>query len=354
MTGKLALSADPISSFGLVSMPTSRTAARCSSFRAGEAHDVSSLAFMGQVVDVFAIFPQGHTLIVMAPIVLITDTVGIADEEGANLLLNAEVDDFSRGFVPQVTNTPLSSAALLILRSLQFLPATRILFAPRLRPSNLPQLLASLVFERANPASGDDHGRPGAGGHGGKVDLTKIHRRLDRARSFFCLWYLDGDMQLEAVIPDQAARPAVFKEINGQHQGRTILAHWQHHTPMLTRDGLRGPLDRIKAFGAPGILHLHLRVCLPEFVRGFDVGKEGGYHYLNRLAMQFKTSFGGFLQRVSSGPLRMADAGRFVRFHTRVPDLCCLHLSRFAALELPGREMIQLVDFHRFHGTIVP
>ena len=123
---------------------------------------------------------------------------------------------------------------------------------------------------------------------------------------------------------------------------------------MLTRDSLRGPLDWIEVFGSPGILHLHLRMALTQFVRGFDSGEEGGDHYLNRLAMQRETPFGRFLQSVSSRPLHMVGPCGFVRFHTRIPDLRCLHLGRFAALELFVRQVIELVDSHRFHGTSVP
>lgn len=60
-----------------------------------------------------------------------------------------------------------------------------------------------------------------------------------------------------------------------------------------------------------------------------------------------------FLQSISSRPLRMSKTGHFVRFHTRVPDLRGFHLSSLPALELLVRQLIQLVDFHRIHGTFV-
>lgn len=164
--GKLADAARPISSLGLVFVPTRRTPARCSSFRTGEAHDVSSFAFVSQVVDVLAIFPQGHTLIMVSAIVLVADPMRVANEEGPNLLFDTEVDHFTSGFVPQVTNTPLGATALLVPGSLQLLPTPRILFAPGLLPGKLAELLPSLAFERTDAAPGDDHGSPGVGGHG--------------------------------------------------------------------------------------------------------------------------------------------------------------------------------------------
>lgn len=51
--------ADPISTIGLLFMPTARTPATGSSFGAGEAQDVSLFGFVGEIV-VFPVFPQGH------------------------------------------------------------------------------------------------------------------------------------------------------------------------------------------------------------------------------------------------------------------------------------------------------
>jgi hypothetical protein len=303
MPGKLALAAYPISAFGFVFVPTCRTPARCTSFGAGEAHDVSGCAFVGQVGDVFAIFPQGHALIVVPAFVLIADTVRIANEEGSDLLLNTEVDYFAGGFVPQVTNTPLGPATLLVFGMLQTLPATGILLAPGLLLRNLAQLLASLTLERTNAAPGDDHGLTGVGGHGCQVDLAQVHGGLDRARSFFCLWYFYAHVQLKTMVPDQATGPAVFGQGNGQDQRWTTFAHRQDHTTTLFGDSLSRPLDRVEAFGPPGIFHLHLGMSMAEFFRGLDVGKKCAYYHLNRLAVQCKLPpFGGFLQLVSSGP----------------------------------------------------
>ncbi len=131
-----ANSACPISSLGLVFMPTHRTPARCASFRAGEAHDVGSFGFVGEIVDIFTIFPQGHPLVVVSAIIPIAHPMRIADEERTDLVLNAEVDDLSGGLMPQIADTPLSPTALLVLSPLQFLPSARILLATRLLLSN--------------------------------------------------------------------------------------------------------------------------------------------------------------------------------------------------------------------------
>lgn len=45
----------------------------------------------------------------------------------------------------------------------------------------------------------------------------------------------------------------------------------------------------------------------------------------------------------------MVETSSLVRLHTSIPDLCCLHLGRFALLELFLGHRIQLVDFYRVH-----
>src|ERR1700757_3177917 len=209
------------------------------------------------------------------------------------------------------------------------------------------------MFERADTAPGDDHGSSCVGGDSRQVDLAEVYGRLGGAWSLLRLWYLHADVQLKAVIPDQAACPAVFRQINGQHQRWTTLSHWQDHPAMFTRDGLRRPLDRIEVFRAPGVLHLHLGVSPAKLASRLDVGEESGDDHLDRLTMQRETPFCRFLQNITSRPFRMAGAGGLVRFQTGVPYLRCLHLSSLAALELAVRQVMQLVDFHRFHDTIV-
>jgi hypothetical protein len=70
----------PISSLGLVCTPTARTPARCSSFGAGEAQDMGLFGFVAEIVDVLAIFPQGHTLIVISATVPVAYPMRVANE----------------------------------------------------------------------------------------------------------------------------------------------------------------------------------------------------------------------------------------------------------------------------------
>ena len=102
--GKATSLTCPISSFGLVFMSTCRTLATRSSFRASEAHDVGLLRFVGQVVDILAVFPQGHTLVVVTARISVADPMGIADEERTDFLFLAEGNHGSGGFVSHITN----------------------------------------------------------------------------------------------------------------------------------------------------------------------------------------------------------------------------------------------------------
>ena len=103
VTSETADLACPISAFGLLLMPTSGTLTRGSSFRASKARDMSLFRFVGEIVDILAVFPQSHALIVVSAIVTVAHAMRIADEERSHLLLNTEVDDLASGFVPTIT-----------------------------------------------------------------------------------------------------------------------------------------------------------------------------------------------------------------------------------------------------------
>ena len=77
---KAALAAHPISVLGFMFMPTSGTPATGSSFEVGEARDVSLFGFVADVVDVFAILPVAHALVVMLATILVADPMRIACE----------------------------------------------------------------------------------------------------------------------------------------------------------------------------------------------------------------------------------------------------------------------------------
>ena len=114
MSLETTLLTGPLPIARLVLMPTGRTPAAGSSFGAGEARHVSLFAFVREIIHVFAIFPQGHALVVVSPVILMTDPMGITNEERSNLFFYAEVNHLSRGFMAQITDTTLCAAALFV------------------------------------------------------------------------------------------------------------------------------------------------------------------------------------------------------------------------------------------------
>ena len=285
MPAKPADTARPRSALRLVTMPTYRTPAACASFGAGEAHDVRLCGFVGEVVDVFPVFPQGHALVMMPRSHVVAHAMGIANEERSYFLLHTEVDHLSGRLMPQITDAPFSTSALLVLRSLQVLPTARILLAPGLLFCDLPQVPIPLPFERADAASGDDQRLAGTGRDSGQVYLAQIYGSLYRSRSVTCLRHFYAYMQFKAVVPHQRSRPTVLRQIKRQNKRWPASAHRQDHTPVFSTHGLSRPMDRIEALGSPGIFHLHVRMLFAQFACRLDGAREGTKDGLHRLAM---------------------------------------------------------------------
>jgi len=254
MAAKPTDPAYPISAFGLMFMPAYRTPATCSSFRAGQALDVGLFCFVGEVVDVLAIFPSSHTLIVMPAIISIAYPMRIANEERTNFVFNTEVDHLAGGLVSMVTNTPFHPLALLVFSTLELLPSTRILLAPGLLPGNLSQVSVPLPLERADTTPGDNQGFAGSGGDSSQVDFAKVYGRLTLTGGVLNLWDFYAHMQLKASVPDQRTGPALLWQIKRQYQRGMTFAHWQDHPSFFLAHSLSRPLDGVEAFFSPGIL----------------------------------------------------------------------------------------------------
>src|SRR5258708_24743195 len=199
-----AFSACPISSLGVVFVLVYRRLATCASFRASEAHDASLFGFVGEVVDILAVFPQGHPLVVVTARIAVADPMGIANEERSNLMFLAEGDHFAGGFVAQIADTPFCSCLDLVLGSLQLSPSSRMRLASGLLFRQLAKLLGSLSLERPNATACDNHGLPCVGRDGCQVDFTQIDCCVNRSWCFFGFLRLNTDIQLKAIVPDQA------------------------------------------------------------------------------------------------------------------------------------------------------
>lgn len=346
---KSALFAMPLPVFRLVLLATSGTLARCSSFGASEAQDMGLFAFVGEVVDITTIFPQGHALVVMSPAVAATNAMRIADEERTDLVGNTEVDDLPCRFMAQITDPSLRAAALLVLGTVQFLPASRVLLASGVLLGDLAQVLVALSLERSNTAPRDNQRLPCIRRHRRQVNFSEIDGGMDVPRGVLLLLDLDAHMQFKPAVPDEGHRPALLWKSNGQNKSGTPAPHWKHHTPVFLGERLCRPRDRIVAFRFVGVAHLQVRMGLPQVFCGIDVGKKGVDNHLNRLTVQGKAAFGRFLQFVSSRPTGMLHACRCVQCQTAIPHLGRFHLSSAQASKLGRRQAIQLVDFDGVH-----
>jgi hypothetical protein len=127
VASKAAGAARPIAVLGLVTMPTAGTLARCASFGAGKARDMGSFGFVREVIDILAVFPQGHPLVVMASGIPIAHAMRIADEEGTYFVLDAEINDLPSGLVQHISDTSLGPLTDFVLGALQLLlPLVRL------------------------------------------------------------------------------------------------------------------------------------------------------------------------------------------------------------------------------------
>ncbi len=341
----------PISAFGLLFMPTARTLATGSSFGASEARDVSLFRFVTQIVNIFAVFPQRHALIVVATSITSADTVRIADEEASYLMLNTEINHPSRGFVSHVPNTSFRTSAYCMLGMLQLLPTTGIFLATGLLPGNLAQSLMALPLEATNAPSSDDQCLACVRADGREMDFTKVYGRMNLTRSLLCLWNFYADMQLKAMVPDQGTCPALGRQVNGKHKRRPSFAHWQNNPSRLFADSLSRPHRRIEPLGFPGILHLG--VGRLELSCGLHIGQESMDDQLHGLTMQGKLALGGLLQLMASRPFGMRLTCLFVGFHAQVPDGCRLLLGAFQSVKLPSRQGVKSKDTNGFHGRMI-
>jgi len=143
----------PHSALGLVSMPAYRTLATRSSFRASEALDAGLFTLVSEIINILAVFPLGHTLIMMASFVFPSNAMRIADEERANLLLFAKLDDLPGRFMAQITHSTFDSVRHLVPGTLEFLPTAGVLLTLSLFFGNPSVSHVALAFETANATS---------------------------------------------------------------------------------------------------------------------------------------------------------------------------------------------------------
>ena len=158
----------------------SRTAAAGSPLTTAEARDADLLTLLLQILLVLAVLPLTHTLVVMAPLVLVAHSLRIAHVERLHSLGMAEVDRQACALVSQVAHPALVLAACALFGVLQAPPALGAFLAARLQARESPERHVGVPLEAAHTAPGDDQPFARIGRHRRLVDLPEIDGSLNR------------------------------------------------------------------------------------------------------------------------------------------------------------------------------
>ena len=177
--------ASPVPPFGLVTMaaygtPPLRAAmpAGCTTLIPGEAHDAVLFRLLLQVINIPAVLPLAHALIVVTPGVLASYPIGVADEKGFDAALLAEIHHLAGPLMAQVADAALTPQGQCGACFAQFPPAPGTLRTAGALTGHFAKLFAVLTLQGAKAAPGDNQGLAGIGGHRRLMDLAEIDRRL--------------------------------------------------------------------------------------------------------------------------------------------------------------------------------
>ena len=115
--------ASPVPPFGLMTMAAYGTQARSTTFIANEAHDAVLFRLLLQVIDIPAVLPLAHALVVVTPGVLASYPIGVADEQGFDAALLAEIHHLAGPLMAQVPDAALLAQGQFRPRPSKFPPA---------------------------------------------------------------------------------------------------------------------------------------------------------------------------------------------------------------------------------------
>lgn len=328
MTGETTYLAGPDTPARFVFVTAFRTTAGRPPFRAAEARNAGLPALVSQVIDVAAILPLRHPLVVMATAAPTPDAIRVADVEARNLVVPAEVDDLPRALVTQIPDAPFGSQGIAIAGAAELLPPPGTFDAPGHLCGDGAVHLVQPPLLGANAAAGDDQAFPCTGGDGALVYLSEIDRRLGASGHRRLDFRPDGDMQLVAdAVPDDLAGRWLREPFRSrQHDGFATAPHRQDDPFAIERHRLSGPHQRIEPLVLIGIADI-LAARLAQLARRVYIRKESVANHLRRLGMQSEAAFGEFLQRIAIGPLAVLGHGDLECIAADAPDLPGLDLS---------------------------
>ncbi|CCG91387.1 hypothetical protein MFUM_1020113 [Methylacidiphilum fumariolicum SolV] len=126
VTLKATFRASPVPSIGLVAMAAFRTPAGRAALVPGEARDAGLLRLLHQIVQILAVFPLAHPLVVTASASASARPIRVA---GLNSMIQAEVYDLPDAFVTQVANPAFMTQRTLRSGSSELAPTAGALLA---------------------------------------------------------------------------------------------------------------------------------------------------------------------------------------------------------------------------------
>ncbi len=167
--------ASPVPPFGLMTMATYGTPAGRTTFVPGEARDAVLFRLLLQIIDIPAVLPLAHALVVVAAGVLAADPIRVADKEGFDAMGLAEIDHLARALVTQIPDAAILAQGQFRPRPAKLPPAPGAFLAAGALGLNLSELLAVVALQGADAAPGNNQRIPIVGSHSGLMNLAQIH-----------------------------------------------------------------------------------------------------------------------------------------------------------------------------------
>ena len=196
--------ASPVPPLGLMTMAAYGTPAGCATLIPGEAHDAVLFRLLLQVIDVLAIPPLAHALVVVTPGVLASHPIRVADEHRFHFMRLAEIHHLAGSLMAQVTDAALTPQGQFSAGFAKFPPTPGTLLTTGAFFLDFAKLLAVLTLEGADATPGDDQRIPIVGDHGSLMNLAQIHGGVSvgrsRQRRIFRIFRIFGNADMQFVV----------------------------------------------------------------------------------------------------------------------------------------------------------
>ncbi len=293
MTGESAFPAMPVAAFRFMPMTANGTRARCASFRSSDYRDATQFQLVAQIGYVLAIFPFGHAVIVLRTIVLVPNSIGIADVGLADSVSFAELSNPASSFMPQVFYLAAGLRRDAAFRAHEFLVAARPACAFGKTALDLGYGLLPIPLDGSDPSARNDKTVSRIGGNSRQVDLAQVNRGMNIAGDGgICLKRL-LDMQFKTIVPNERHCSGLLN-LKVEDKRLSPFPHREYQLAVFYLDRLSGPQHRIEGLGAPRVLD-PLVALFTVLSSSVYIGDKRLANHLGGLAMDLCLAFGGGL-----------------------------------------------------------